>query len=89
MIGLNLSSCATPAGMIASPGAPRIGIISPAPFGPGSPVVPSANFFGPLPADFGIIIIPGFALAKFEAATVASTYAALNAFTAEASAVND
>ena len=42
--GLFVGSCAAIAGMIASPGAPRIGIISPAPAGPGKPVVPVEYF---------------------------------------------
>ena len=86
MIGWNLGSCAIGAGITASPGVKVAGTVSLFPV-PGTYVVPFANFFAALPAGPGIII-PGFALAKFVAATVASTYAFLSAFTADASNAN-
>ena len=71
MIGWNCGSCATGAGITASPGVNTEKTLSLFPV-PGTEVVPLANFFGALPGALGIII-PGFALAKFVAATVAST----------------
>ena len=69
IIGLNLGSCETPFGITASPGVSMAGTVSLFPV-PGTSVTPLANFLG---VNFPPgIIIPGFALAKFVAAIVAS-----------------
>ena len=71
------------AGITASPGDSIAGTISPAPLGPGTLTIPFANFLAP----FRGIIIPGLLSIKAWPALVALWYAAINFWSAAASAV--